>query len=325
MLRDQILAILVHGQEQNVGEKLLAQRLGVTPAAIRKTIAQLRAESLSIGSTATSGDTLYCYRGGLTARAVQSGLHTDHIGRELLLFPEVGSTNTLLKRSYAHAPHGFTLIAEHQTAGRGRLGRSFLSPANDGLYLSILLRPKLPLAQLNYITILAAVSVCHAVNELCGFLPQIKWVNDILMNGHKLCGILTESSIDGETGTADFAVLGIGLNLRLQRETLPADICAVAGCLSDFCKNVPHRAALAAAILNQIEQKYCVLCAQGISPLMQQYRDLLCMRNRSVTVTGPNGSYPARALDVNEAGHLLIQTEDGVTHTLSSGEISIRL
>ena len=176
----------------------------------------------------------------LTAAGVSALLTTKVFGRDLVVVPEIGSTNTAIKQEYAAGrAEGFTLIAEQQTAGRGRLGRTFCSPAGGGLYMSVLLRPRMPLERLNFITIAAAVAVCRAIDQTCGIHPEIKWVNDIFMNGKKLCGILTEAAIEGETGSIDYAVLGIGANLRLDSAALPEEVRTVAGALARLHRACP--------------------------------------------------------------------------------------
>lgn len=325
MVREEVLAALERRRGDYISGETLAEQLGVSRAAVWKAIARLRAEGLCIDAVPGSGYQLRASDDSLTEAAVRTGLHTEALGRRLLVLRETDSTNTLLKRAYPTAPHGFTVIAEQQTAGRGRLGRSFLSPPGSGLYMSMLLRPSLPLSHLNFLTITTAVAVCRAVEETCGFMPGIKWVNDIFMEGKKLCGILTEASIEGETGSVDFAVVGVGINLWLDRDNLPSEVRQVAGCLADFCAALPRRAILASAILNQIEDGYKLLCTEGTGPLIAQYRSLLCMLGRPVQVVGPYVSYTADALDVDENGHLLVRTESGEIRTLSTGEISIRL
>ncbi|MGE4548651.1 MAG: biotin--[acetyl-CoA-carboxylase] ligase [Intestinibacillus sp.] len=325
MVREEVLAALEQRRGDYISGEALAEQLGVSRAAVWKTIDRLRTEGLCIDAVPGSGYQLRASDDSLTEAAVRTGLRTEALGRGLLVLQEADSTNTLLKRTYPTAPHGFTVIAGQQTAGRGRLGRSFISPPGGGLYMSMLLRPNLPLSHLNFLTITAAVAVCHAVEETCGFTPGIKWVNDIFMEGRKLCGILTEASIEGETGSVDFAVLGIGINLRLDRDKLPPEVREVAGCLADFCDTPPRRATLASAILNHVEDGYKLLCTEGAGALIGQYRSLLCMLGRLVRVTGPHGSYAAETLDIDENGHLLVRTEDGETRTLSTGEVSIRL
>ena len=258
----------------------------------------------------------------LTAAGVAALLDTDCIGRDLLVVPSLTSTNTVLKERYLGRPHGFVLLAEEQTGGRGRLGRSFASPAGTGIYLTILLHPTLPIQHIQFITIAAAVAVAEAIGRTAGFDPQIKWVNDVLMDGRKLCGILTEAMIEGETGTVSSLIAGIGVNLRPNPDW-PDEVRAVAGALSEFGKP-PRRAELAAAILSHFERAYSLLEQGRQAELLERYRSRLCCIGREITVIGPAAKYEALCIGLDENGHLLVRGKDGQEHTLSSGEISIR-
>lgn len=325
MVKEEVLRALETHRGARLSGGRLAQELGVSRAAVWKAIETLRAEGLRITSTPGGGYCLETADDSLTAAGLGALLRTQTLGRDVLVLAETGSTNTEMKQEYApHKAEGFTLIAEHQTAGRGRLGRSFVSPAGGGLYMSVLLRPKLPLEQLSLLTLSAAVAVCRAVEALCGLEPQIKWVNDILLDGKKLCGILTEASIEGETGLLDYAVVGIGLNLRLDRAALPDEVRAIAGCLADFTDNVPRRAALAAEILGQLETVYQDLCAGQRDAVLDAYRARLCYLGQPIRVLAPGGAYDAVCRGVNDAGNLLIERPDGTRETLQSGEISTR-
>lgn len=325
MVKDEVLRALEASRGGQVSGEALAERLGVSRAAVWKAVRALRADGLAIDAATGGGYALRAGDDSLTAEAVLAGLRTRALGRELTILQETDSTSTRIKRDHAAAPHGFALLAETQTGGRGRLGRAFSSPPGGGLYLSVLLRPRLPLAQLNFITLAAAVAVCRAIEDTAGFSPRIKWVNDVLMEGKKLCGILTEAAIEGESGAVDFAVLGIGINLRLDRAALPEEVRAVAGALADFSSAVPRRAVLAAAVLNRLEETYTLVEQGRAAELLADYRARLCMLGRTVRVVAPDGGYEAEAVDINGQGHLLVRTEDGAVRTLSSGEISIRL
>ena len=326
MVKDDVLRALEESRGARLSGGQLAGRLGVTRAAVWKAVEALRAEGLAITSAPGGGYCLTQEDDSLTAAGVSALLTTRTLGRDLIVLPRTGSTNTEIKQEYAASrPEGFTLIAGQQTAGRGRLGRTFCSPPGGGLYLSVLLRPRIPLAQLNFITLAAAVAVCRAVASTCGFQPGIKWVNDIWMDGKKLCGILTEAAIEGETGAIDYAVLGIGINLRLEPGTLPAEVQAVAGALADFTDAVPRRAVLAAALLGELERVYDRLNAGDTAALIAEYRALLCCLDRPVRVVSPAGGYDAVCRGVNEQGNLIVEREDGSRVTLVSGEISIRL
>ena len=318
---------VLHALEQARGERLsggrLAEALGVSRAAVHKAISVLRAEGLAIDGVPGEGYRLADSDDSLTAAGVQALLSSGCIGREMLVVPSLTSTNTVMKERYLDRPHGFVLAAEEQTGGRGRLGRTFVSPADTGVYMTILLHPTLPLSHLSFVTISAAIAVVRAIEQTAGFTPQIKWVNDVLMNGRTLCGILTEATIEGETGTVSSLVVGIGINLH-PNPAWPEEVQAVAGAISDFGKP-PRRAELAAAVLNHFEDVYALL-DQGKEPeLLEQYRERLCCIDRPVTVISPAGRYEAECIGLDENAHLLVKTADGQVNALSSGEISIRL
>ncbi len=322
MVRELVLAALEQSRGEIVSGSLLAERIGVSRAAVWKAISVLRAEGVRIDSIHGEGYCLQVEDDSLTAAAVSACLHTQALGQSLCIVPSTPSTNTLLKQQYATAPHGFTVLALEQTAGRGRLGRTFCSPAG-GLYMSVLLRTRLPLAQLHLITLAAAVSVCQAIEQLCDLRPGIKWVNDILLADKKLCGILTEASIEGETGAVDFAVLGIGVNLDLAA-SLPPEIQQIACALRQHCAGTPRRAVLAAAILDHTEANLTLLLQNDAATLLAAYRKRLCMLETKIQVLGDNAPYEAIAKDIDASGHLLVERSDGTLQTLSSGEISIR-
>lgn len=326
MVKEVVLQALEQSRGQLISGSGLAQSLHVSRAAVWKAVEALRADGMHIQSLPGEGYLLAADDDSLTREGISALLETDCFGRDLLVLRETTSTSTVMKQQYA-ASHdqGFTLIACKQTAGRGRLGRSFASPPGSGLYMSVLLRPNLAIERLNLLTITTALAVCRAIEALCGIYPGIKWVNDVMMNGKKLCGILTEASIEGETGTIDFVVLGIGVNVRLDRALLPPEAAQVAGALNDFCNQPPRRAALAAAILRELETLYIEFCANDTSSILDGYRKRLCCIGRPIQVMSPSGSYPAVCRGINEQGHLLITREDGGQQTLSSGEISIRL
>ena len=326
MLKDKVLRALEENRGVRFSGSRLAEELGVSRAAIWKAVSALRADGLQIDAMPGGGYQLAAEDDSLTAAGISRLLETRTLGRDLIVVPEIGSTNTAIKQQYA-ATHreGFTLIAAQQSAGRGRLGRTFFSPPEGGLYLSVLLRPRLPLEQLGFLTIAAAVAVCRAIEATCGFLPGVKWVNDILMKGKKICGILTEAGIEGETGMIDYAVVGIGINLRLDPAALPGEVLAVAAALADFTDAPPRRAVLAAAVLRELELTYESLVAGESETLRASYRALLCCLDRPVRVLSPAGSYDAICRDVGAQGGLIVEREGGQMVTLTSGEISIRL
>ena len=316
-VRDEVLRALEQARGERVSGGRLAVQLGVSRAAVHKAIGALRQDGLCIDAVPGGGYCLAPEDDSLTAAGVQALLDTAFIGREMLVVPTIGSTNTAVKEQYAARPHGFALLAEAQTGGRGRLGRQFSSPAGTGVYLSVLLHPTLPLSHIQFVTIAAAVAVAAAVEQTAGFAPSLKWVNDVLMDGRKLCGILTEATIEGETGAVSALVVGIGVNVCPPAGGFPPELDGVAG--------APRRAALAAAILSHFERAYALLEQGQQAELLARYRSRLCCIGRPVTVIGAAGRYEALCTGLDENGHLLVRDADGQERILSSGEISIRL
>ena len=321
-VKDAVLQALERARGERLSGGRLAQQLGVSRAAVHKAIAALRAGGMAIDGVPGEGYRLAAADDSLTAAGVQALLDTRRIGRDMAVAPSLTSTNTVIKERYLDRPHGFVLLAEQQTGGRGRLGRTFASPAQTGVYQTILLHPTLPLAHIQLATIAAAVSVAEAVEQTAGFAPQIKWVNDVLHEGRKLAGILTEATIEGESGAVSALLVGIGVNLR-PNPAWPDDVRAVAGALGEFGR-VPRRAELAAAVLNRFERAYALLEQGRADELLHAYRSRLCCLGKPIRVISPAGTYPADCVGLDDSGHLLVRDEDGRTRTLSSGEISIR-
>lgn len=259
----------------------------------------------------------------LSANQLLSFLHTKRLGHTVKILSCTDSTNTQIKQSYQDAPEGFALLAEQQTAGRGRLGRQFVSPKGDGLYLSLVLRPKIPMHQLSLLTPLAAVAVCEAIHEVCGLHPAIKWVNDVFLQGKKICGILTETCGLSSDGYPALCIVGIGLNLRFDPAAHP-ELAEIAGSISDAMDILPTRAQLAAAILNAFEPWYDALIRGDTTQLLEVYRSRLLCLGQEITVQTGVSSYPATCTDLTADGNLVVKDKQGKTHILQAGEISIR-
>lgn len=236
-------------------------------------------------------------------------------------FDETDSTNAELKRRAATgAPSGTVLVADAQTAGRGRLGRSFFSPRGSGLYMSVLLRP-VSFGDAGHLTTLTAVAVARAL-ETFGVSTEIKWVNDLLAGGKKLCGILVEG------GTAEgepFAVLGIGVNLK--QTAFPEELADIATSAEAQTGKIPHRDQLIKEILNEI-QKIHVEKRESVPTLMDEYRARCGLLGKRIRVCPLNGEpFEAVALAVEEDGALSVRPltpPDAPTVTLSSAEVSVR-
>lgn len=242
----------------------------------------------------------------------------------LLWFDSIDSTNTRAKELAAQgAPHGTVLIADHQTGGRGRRGRSFHSPAGSGIYMSVILRPNRPPNQLMHLTCAAAVAVCDAVEESCGIRPGIKWINDLVLGKRKIAGILTELGLS-PSGSADYAIIGIGINCCQAESDFPEDIRSMAGSLHSVTGKSIDRAKVAAATVDALYRMDDTLLT-GKDEILRRYRCDCITLGQEVSVVRSDGIVRhAAALDIDAEGALLVRYSDGTEETVNSGEVSIR-
>ena len=231
------------------------------------------------------------------------------------------STNTLMRsRAEEGESEGLLIISGEQTAGRGRMGRNFFSPGDTGVYMSLLLRPKIKPADAVLITTAAAVSVCEAFEKLGVDNPQIKWVNDIFVNNKKVCGILTEASFGADINTLDYAVLGIGVNMYEPENSFPEEIKDIAGAVfSEKSENLRNK--FVAYFINSFFDCYENLESKKHCP---SYAERCFVIGKDINVISGDSIKPAKALSVDENCGLLVRFNDGETAVLNSGEISVR-
>jgi BirA family biotin operon repressor/biotin-[acetyl-CoA-carboxylase] ligase len=250
-------------------------------------------------------------------------LSDKSISGKIHIYASLESTNDAAKELAASgAKHGTVVIADYQSAGKGRYGRSFYSPPGYGIYISFILRqtPEQLDGIPTLVTASAAVSVCEAIETTTGKAPQIKWVNDIFLDGKKICGILTEAVTDFENKSTQWIVVGIGVNFTTPEAGYPEEIKDTAGSLFNDSKPAITRNRLAAEIVNRIlsfDNKY------DNKTMLAEYRKRLMMLGQKVFVAGPGLSYEAVAIDISDDGHLIIEKENGETLSLASGEIRI--
>jgi len=238
----------------------------------------------------------------------------------ITLLSSVDSTNTLLKeKGHQGAPAGTVLSAEYQSAGRGRLGRSFFSPPGHGLYFSLLVRPAIAMERLPFLTTAAAVAAARGIEASTGLSPKIKWVNDLFLRERKICGILCEA-VPTPDGRVDFAVIGIGLNVFTPPEGF-GELEGIAGAL--FNEPMPGvRSLLLGSILAALSE---TLPEEAHEEVAEEYKARSLVIGREVLVEQGNLSYSAFVSDIDSENRLVLHTPDGKTRTLSSGEIRIRL
>ena len=236
-------------------------------------------------------------------------------------FPILDSTNTTAKAmALEGAAHGTVVVADQQTAGRGRMGRSFDSPAGSGIYMSMILRPQCPPTELMHLTCAVAVAVCHGIRSALALRPQIKWINDIVAEGKKLGGILTELSINPKTGLVDFAILGIGINCNRNPEDFPPELENIACSASMLLGHPVDTEVLLEALISSLMD----MDLSKREAIMTRYcRDCITL-GKDVQVIRQDDIRSGFALDVDNQGALVVYFPDGHTEHISSGEVSVR-
>lgn len=321
-VKEQVLKALEEHKGESLSGEALAESMGVSRAAVHKAIKALRLEGYQIEAVTNKGYHLPASSDMLSAQGIAACLSSSLKNLPIHVYKTVDSTNNVAKKlALEGASHGTTVLAFHQSKGKGRLGRTFISPANTGIYMSILLEPVFDMSHSVLVTTAAAVAVVRAIEKVCGIQAQIKWVNDIYAGGKKVCGILTEAITDFETGQIQYLILGIGINCSTKE--FPEDLLEIAGALEgEFSKN--H---LAAEVLNQL------------LPLMDHIEDksfiddykahsMVMGKEIMVYKGGYVGDVPgrtARVMNIDENGGLRVLYSDGSQETLSTGEVSIRL
>ena len=324
------------------GEEL-AQQCGVSRAAVWKAVNALREEGFEITGT-TNGGYVLDSSDVLTTEAVSSAFNASFphfAGSKIECFKEIDSTLSQAKRWLSECgtlrtadgqltPAGKTynnavIVAEKQTAGRGRSGRTFISPAKTGIYLTVIYAPEGGITNPAKITAFSAVAVCRAIKKLYDIQPSIKWINDIFYNGKKICGILTEGTTNFETGIIEAAVIGIGVNIEENAEAFGGELSKVAGGL--FAREESSkitRAQLAAQIAGETLQ----VLSEPADSVIEEYKSLSFIIGRQVEVhtliDSSQGIYKATAIDIDQNAALVVQLPDGTKKTLISGEVSLK-
>lgn len=254
---------------------------------------------------------------------ILSALGSHPWAEALIWYNCIDSTNDEAKRLAAKgAPHGTVLIADRQTKGRGRMGRTFQSPGGKGIYLSVILRPECKPDKLMHLTCAVAVAMCDAVEAVCGARPGVKWINDLILQKKKLGGILTEMSVAAD-GDVQYAVVGIGINCSQKEEDFPPELREIAVSLETALGKPVSRAALAAEMVRTLAQMSQDLQAKKYT-LLDIYRSDCVTIGKEVMVHSSQESNRGYAVDVDSDGALVVRFSDGSIRAVQSGEVSVR-
>ncbi len=320
-VKQQVLSILEMEKGRVISGSELAERMHVSRNAVWKAVKALEAEGYEISASSGKG---YCYLENndfLSAQRICAYLPQKLQNLQIKTKKLVTSTNVILK---SEAENGRfetdILLAEEQSAGKGRRGRSFYSPPQSGLYMSFLLRPQIPAESAVYITTAAAVAVAEAIEHVTGKKTEIKWVNDIFCEQKKVCGILTEASLDFETGMVAYAVLGIGINIGLPKNGFPKELQNIASSVMDgYSYDSGLRNRLAAEVIKRFYEYYENLTKKQF---LHAYRERSFLIGKEITYLLGETQKCATVLDIDEEAHLVVRFLDGTVEALSSGEVS---
>ena len=325
--KSDILTLLRNSKDYVSGQQLCDQ-FGVSRTAVWKVINQLKEEGYEIESVPRKGYRLVeTPKDILSKSEIASRLHTKWAGRKLYYLESTGSTNTDAKRLAEEGePHGTTIVANMQTAGKGRRGRTWQSPAGANTYFTILLKPDFSPDKASMLTLVMALSVAEAIEEITGLKADIKWPNDIVVHKKKVVGMLTEMSTTPEMDEIQYVVIGVGTNVNYDSpENFPEELRPTATSLRMEAGHLINRAALTERMLAWFEVNYEKFEETlDLSRLMDSYEKHLINVGAQVRVLDPAGEYTGISRGINAVGELLVEKENGETINVYAGEVSVR-
>ena len=321
MLDEKILNILRHSRDFYVSGEELCKHAGISRAAIWKHVETLRQTGYEIEAVPHLGYKLISAPDALIPSEIKWKLRTKIFGREIISYKKVDSTNDIAYHlAEKGVKEGTVILAEEQSGGKGRHGRQWASPSRGGIYMSCILRPGIAPNEISRITLLAAVAVARAVREISSLDVSIKWPNDIMFDGKKLCGILTE--MKAEQDRVDFIILGIGINVNTPAKQLPKGASSIRDELRRRgIKGAVLRADLTKNVLEKLEECYNLLGRKGFEPIIESWKSLSAMLGSRVKVVLPNRTFEGLAHDINTDGALIVRLDSGVLENVSSGDV----
>ena len=320
-MKEEILRLLRSADGYISGQEL-CNRFGVSRTAVWKAINQLKEAGYEIEAQQNKGYRLMAAPDLMTEAEIKSLMHTEWVAKEVLYFDTIDSTNTkaqeLAEKGY---PSGTLVVADKQESGKGRRGRSWVSPSGTGIFMTLMIKPDINPNNASMLTLVAALAVAKAITSVTGEEAMIKWPNDIVVNSKKVCGILTE--MNAQFDYINHIVVGIGINVH--NESFPEEISQMASSLMVEAGGKRfHRAQIIAETMSYFEQYYdTFLKTQDLSALVREYDELLVNRNKSVRVLDPKEPFDGKAMGITPKGELIVDTWES-RKLVSSGEVSVR-
>jgi len=318
MIDDKILGFFKKRKNNHVSGEELSGALGISRTAVWKHIERLREEGYDIAASPHLGYKLVSAPDRLTEIELRWQLKTEVIGKRIISYKEINSTNDAAHSLAASGEaEGTVVITEYQTKGRGRLGRKWISPKGKGAYFSVILRPDILPTELSVITLFSSLAVAKTVREAVGLPAFIKWPNDILIKGQKVCGVLTE--LNGEMDKVNFAIVGIGININTSKELLPEG----ATSLSEEKGARISRLEFVRALFRSLDEYYGVLKKGKIEVILKEYKKLSSVLDRRVQIDHHNSLVSGVATDVDKDGALILRLDSGFYERVLAGDVKI--
>jgi len=302
------------------GQKI-GLKLGLSRAAVGKSVRALRDMGFQIHSIPSRGHQLTGTPDLLLPPLVEKKLTSDHFGRDFHYYPETASTNVMAKSLAPGLETGSVVLAEIQKQGKGRLQRSWESPPG-GIYMSLFLRPNIPTQQLSRITLVMGEATAAYLEELSGIPTMIKWPNDIIMKDRKICGILTW--MDGELDRVNWVIVGIGINVNIEKEKFIEKGLERAGSLKMLAGKDFSRVKVLAGLLDALETGYSSFLNEGFQKIVARVRLRDYLSGKEVVVTGPRQQTRGICRGIDDDGRLILEVEGGASQSVSSGDVTLR-
>lgn len=323
-MRKKIIEILRKNFYNHVSGERLSEELGVSRTAVWKNINTLKGEGYIIESLPRKGYILRETPDILSEIEIQNGLDTKILGKEILHYDSISSTNDIAKEwALKKEKEGLVIIGEEQLKGRGRRGRNWESPKGTGIWMSILLRPDISPKDGPKFTLLSAVAVTKAIKEVTGIEGKIKWPNDIIINNKKVCGILTE--MNAEIDFINYVIIGIGINVNGAREDFPKEVQHRAISLSQVKGELVSRKEIVRKILENIENYYLeFIQSMDFSDILEEWKGLSCNLGKEVRAIVKGREIIGQAIDINKDGSLILKTKDGEAVEIIYGDVKVR-
>lgn len=321
-LRKKLLDAFTEHEGEFLSGQYLADLMGCSRTAVWKHIEDLRNEGFELEAVRRKGYRIIQKPEHVSANEIRLGLKTSLIGQQIHYKESVDSTQKVAHRlGMENALEGTVVIADEQIGGKGRMDRRWHSPKHIGIWMSVILRPQIPLSMAPQLTLLTAVAVAQAIVENTGLEPQIKWPNDLLVNGKKVTGILTE--LQAEADRINSVIIGIGINVNQAVTDFPEGLRAVATSLSIEKGELINRASLIQTIFLKLEKLYLLYLETGFHPIKLLWESYAISIGKTITARTLTGNITGKALGINDDGVLKIEDKNGVVHSIYSADIEL--